>query len=307
MSQQQPQPPRIYLILAFAAVYLIWGSTYLAIRFSIQSFPPFLMSGVRYFVAGSIMYLIARFTGASAPQKVHWRSAAIIGALLLLMGNGFIAWAEEKVPSGMAALMVATVPLWFVVLYWIFFNGPRPTIRIMTGLLLGLAGIIVLIGPDQLSGHGQIPAIRIAAVVTATIAWTFGSLYAKGAKLPSSPVLVTGMQMFCGGVFMIAAGTVKGEWMQFHAAQVSTASMIGLIYLIIFGSMIGFSAYSWLVRVAPPSKVSTYAYVNPVIAVFLGWALGGEKLQWYALVGAAAIVVSVIVITSAPKNNKKQA
>lgn len=307
MSSPQPQPPRIYIILAFAAVYLIWGSTYLAIRFSIQSFPPFLMSGIRYFVAGSIMYLIARFSGVSAPSREHWRSAVIIGALLLLMGNGLIAWAEEKVPSGMTALMVATVPLWFVLLYWLFFNGPKPTLRIIAGLVLGFGGIFILIGPDQLTGDGHLPFIRLAAIVIATIGWTFGSLYAKGAKLPSSPVLVTGMQMFCGGVFMIVAGSLKGEWTDFHPTQVSSISTIGLVYLIIFGSMIGFSAYSWLVRVAPPSKVSTYAYVNPVIAVFLGWALGGEKLQWYALVGAAAIVVSVIVITSAPKVNKSEA
>jgi drug/metabolite transporter (DMT)-like permease len=307
MSQPQPQPPRIYLILAFAAVYLIWGSTYLAIRFSIQSFPPFLMSGVRYFVAGSIMYIIARASGSPAPLRVHWRSAAIIGALLLLMGNGLIAWAEEKVPSGMTALMVATVPLWFVVLYWLFFNGPKPSLRIIAGLILGFGGIFILIGPDQLTGDGHLPFIRLAAIVIATIGWTFGSLYAKGAKLPSSAVLVTGMQMFCGGVFMVIAGSLKGEWADFQPAQVSYASIVALVYLIIFGSMIGFSAYSWLVRVAPPSKVSTYAYVNPVIAVFLGWAMGGEKLQWYALVGAAAIVLSVIIITSAPKPVKSEA
>lgn len=303
MPDQQP-PRRLYLILAFAAVYLIWGSTYLAIRFSIRSFPPFLMSGVRYFVAGVVMYLIARFSGAQRPRKEHWRSAAIIGFLLLLMGNGFIAWAEEIVPSGMAALMVATVPLWFVLFYWLFFNGPKPGLRIMLGLLLGFAGIFILIGPQQLTGTGHIPFIRLAAIVMATIAWTMGSLYAKKAKLPDSAVLITGMQMFCGGVFMIAAGSLKGEWGHFDPQQVSTVSTVGLFYLIVFGSMIGFSAYSWLVRVAPPSRVSTYAYVNPLIAVFLGWSLGGEKLQWYALAGAAAIIISVIIITSAPKAEK---
>ncbi len=295
------------IIIAFAAIYLIWGSTYLAIRFAIETIPPFLMAGFRFLAAGAILYAWASRQGAEKPGREHWRSALVIGVLLLLVGNGFVTWAELFVPSGIAALVVATTPLWIVLLGWIWQGGARPSLRTMIGLLVGFIGILVLIGPQNLlHGHGLNP-IGLGALLVATMAWAAGALYSRRAPLPQSPLLATGMQMLCGGGLLLLAGLLTGETDKFHLAAVSPRSIFSLLYLIVFGAIIGFTAFVWLLRVTTPARVSTYAYVNPVIAIFLGWALADEKLAGSSLLAAAIIVVAVVLIVTSPVPQKQAA
>ncbi|MGV3538724.1 MAG: EamA family transporter, partial [Rufibacter sp.] len=263
-------------IAAFAAIYVIWGSTYLAIVFAIETLPPFLMAGGRFLLAGTLLFGWALWRGAAAPNPIHWRSTLIIGFLLLLIGNGAVVWAEQKVPSGVAALLVTTVPLWVVLLQWLGKSKKKPTGGVLIGLLIGMVGMLVLVNPWEL--EGGVDLMGSAAIFFAAGAWAYGSLYASKAELPASPVLTTGMQMLCGGFLLLITGTLAGEWQTTQWNQVSQQSWLALGYLVVFGSLIAFTAYSWLTRVAPPAQVSTYAYVNPVIAVLLGWALANETI-----------------------------
>src|ERR1017187_2611376 len=254
----QSKPSRISIILAFAAIYIIWGSTYLGIKYAIQTIPPLLMSGVRYFIAGLTVYLISMATGAQRPTRMHWKNTAIIGALLLLMGNGGVAMAEKLIPSGIAALIVCSVPIWFALFGWLFFKKGKPALRTISGIVLGFIGIIVLVGPGNLMPGGTAVNLNGVIIITiGTIGWSMGSLFASKAELPSNHLTTTGMQMLCGGLLLIVAGLVKGEYSQFQWSEVSKNSLIAITYLIIFGSMVAFSAYSWLVRVSSPSLVST--------------------------------------------------
>jgi len=296
--QSKPPPSKISLILAFAAVYIVWGSTYLAIKYAIQTIPPLLMSGIRYGSAGLILYTFARLTGKEKPTLIHWKNTSIIGALLLLIGNGGVATAEKLIPSGMAALIVCSVPMWFALFAWLFFKRGKPGAKVIVGIILGFIGIIVLVGPDSLLNTGTgISPVGILIVSLGSIGWSFGSLFASKAKLPVNHILTTGMQMLSGGLLLILAGTVKGEWADFHPAAFSANSIIAFIYLVVFGSMVAFSAYSWLMRVAAPSLVSTYAYVNPVIAVFLGWLFFSEPVDKYTIIGSAIIIAALALIT----------
>ncbi len=289
------------VIAAFAAVYVIWGSTYLAIRFAIETLPPFLMAAVRFLVAGTLLYIWRRARGAPPPTPRQWRAAAIVGTLLLLGGNGAVVWAEQFVPSGIAALIVAVVPLWMVLLDWLGPRGARPPGLVLVGLAVGFAGVAVLIGPAALlrGASTRVNPIGAAALVLGSLAWATGSLYSRSAPLPPAPLLATGMQMLCGGVALLIAGVVTGEAAAVHASVISTRSALALLYLIVFGAIVGYSAYIWLLRNVPAAQVSTYAYVNPVVAVLLGWALAGETLTARTLLAAAIIVASVAVITAA--------
>jgi drug/metabolite transporter (DMT)-like permease len=298
--EPQTRPSRLSLILAFAAIYIIWGSTYLGIRYAIQTIPPLLMSGVRYFIAGLAVYLISMAGGAPRPAGRHWKNTAIIGALLLLMGNGGVAMAEKLIPTGIAALIVCSVPIWFALFGWLFFKKGKPVPRTIAGIALGFIGIMVLVGPGNLMPGGTPINLNGVIIITiGTIGWSMGSLFASRAELPSNHLTTTGMQMLCGGLLLMLAGLVKGEYSQFQWAEVSRESIIAIVYLIIFGSMVAFSAYSWLVRVSSPSLVSTYAYVNPVIAVFLGWLFLNEAIDRYTIIGSVIIVGALILITTA--------
>jgi drug/metabolite transporter (DMT)-like permease len=289
------------VIAAFAAVYLLWGSTYLAIRFAIETLPPLLMAGVRFLLAGGVLYAFMRLRGQPAPERRHWKSAAVIGALLLVCGNGGVTLAERTVPSGVAALLVAMVPLWMVLLEWLRRGGTRPTGRVMAGLAVGFAGMVVLVGPSQLAGAGAVDFGGAALVLCASLAWSIGSIYARGATLPANAFVATGMEMLCGGVLLLVAGAARGELAGLNPAAFTGRSLAALAYLVVFGSLVGFSAYIWLLGVSSPARVSTYAYVNPVVAVFLGWALAGEALTARVLVAAAVIVAAVAVITTGPR------
>ena len=290
----------ILLVAAFAAVYIFWGSTYLAIKYAIETLPPFLMAGSRFVLAGSILYIWARFSkDYEKPSFKHWRTSFIVGTLLLLGGNGGVVIAQHYISSSLAALLVATEPFWIVLLSWLWLKGARPNWKVALGLLIGFVGVYLLIGGQGNSsenGSGQIFGAFL--VVAAAFSWATGSMYGLRATTPKSSALTAGMQMLSGGLVLTLVGFLKGEWATFNIADVSTNSWFALAYLIIFGSLIGFTAYSWLLKNAQPAMVATYAYVNPVIAVFLGWLIAGESFTAQMLVGAAVIVGSVALITS---------
>jgi drug/metabolite transporter (DMT)-like permease len=288
--------PRV--IGAFAAIYLIWGSTYLAIRFAIETLPPFYMSGSRFMAAGAVLYLWARLRGAPRPEPAHWKSTAVIGGLLILGGNGGVVWAEQRVASGLAALLVATVPMWMVLLDWARRGGTHPGARVLAGLALGFGGVVVLVGQEHFGSGVRVDAMGAVALMIAAVSWAIGSLYSRSALLPQSSLLATAMEMLAGGALLMAAGAVTGETARLSLMSVSPRSLLSLAYLAVFGSLIGFSAYIWLLKVSTPAHVSTYAYVNPVIAVFLGWGIGNEQLSPFTVVAAGVIVASVAVITT---------
>lgn len=292
-----PRASMLKVAVALAAVYVIWGSTYLAIRFAIETIPPFLMAGARYLAAGAVLYLWARFRGAPRPSLVHWRSALIVGAFLLLVGNGGVVWAEQYVESGLAALLISTEPLWIVLLVWLRPGGKKPGLRVISGLALGFLGLMLLVRPG--AGGSGVNLLGATVLGLASLSWAWGSLYGQRAKLPESPLLTTGMQMLTGGVLLSLASLLAGEPGRFELAQVSARSMLALGYLVIFGAIVAFTAYVWLLRVASPVLVSTYAYVNPVVAVLLGWAFANEPVTAGTLAAAAVILTGVALITSA--------
>lgn len=292
---------RVKLILAFAVLYVVWGSTYLGIRWSVETIPPFFMAGTRHLSAGLFLYLIMRRREKIEITKTHWRSAWIIGGLLLVGGNGGVTWAEQRVPSGLAALLVATVPLWIMILSWMHKDLSRPGLREFSGIVLGFLGLGILIGPEELVGGKSVDAFGALALFIAALAWSIGSMYSRTAPLTPSPFLNTAMQMITGGALLMVLSLASGEWNQLNFVAMSARSVLSWLYLAVFGSLIGFSAYIWLLKVSTPSKVTTYAYVNPVVAVFFGWALAGEELSTRTVLASAVIVASVIIITL-PKN-----
>ena len=288
---------RVKIAVALGLVWLVWGSTYLAIRYAVETLPPLAMSGVRFLLAGAVLYLWDRRRGAPVPSARQWRSAAIVGLLLLLGGNGLVVWAERRVDSGLAALLVSTTPIFMVLLPWWFPMGgtrePRPRPAVALGIVLGLAGVALLVRP---SGAGGVDLAGAAMLTLASLTWSLGSLYSRGAELPKSPLMATGIQMLAGGVQMLAVGVLFGETAGFHWSQVSRASLVGFVYLVV-AAIVAFTAYLWLLRAAAPALVSTYSYVNPLIAVFLGWAIAGEPITGRTLVAALVIVASVALIT----------
>ncbi|HEX7119286.1 MAG TPA: drug/metabolite exporter YedA [Longimicrobiales bacterium] len=299
-------PSRARVLAAFAAVYMIWGSTYLAIRFAIETLPPFLMAGVRFLVAGVVMYVWVRLRGAPRPTRAEWMAATVIGALLLLGGNGAVVWAEQRVPSGVASLLVAIVPVWMVLLEWLRPGGTRPTLGVTAGLVVGFAGLALLVGPGEFGG-GAVDTVGAGVLVLGSLTWAVGSIYSRGAKLPSAPLLGTAMEMLAGGALLILAGLLTGEGSRLTLDAVTPRSVLALLYLIGFGSLIGYTAYVWLLKVSTPARASTYAYVNPVVAVFLGWVLADEPLTPRVLAAAAVIIGAVAVITTAGSGGREPA
>ena len=280
---------------AFAVVYVVWGSTYLAIRFGVETIPPFVMAGTRHLTAGLLLYTWMRARGAPRPEWRHWKSAAIIGGLLLLGGNGLVTWAEQRVPSGLAALIVSSVPIWMAV-----FEGlqkrTRPSLLVIAGLLLGVAGIALLVAPGRFGGNGHVDPLGAAALLTAALSWSWGSLYARRAPLPSSTLTATAMEMVAGGALLWVTGLALGEGGRLHLSAISTRSALSLAYLVVFGSLLGFSAYIWMLKVSTPARVSTYAYVNPIVAVLLGAGFAGEAITTRVVFAALVIVGAVALI-----------
>ncbi len=295
---------RLQVGAAFAAIYVVWGSTYLAIRFAIETLPPFLMAGVRFLAAGAILYTWTRLRGTPAPAARHWRSAAIVGGLLLLGGNGGVVWSEQRVASGLAALLVATVPLWVVGFEALGLGGAvaghrLPAPRVLVGVGLGLLGVALLVGPGRIAGGPGADPLGAGVLVLASMSWAAGSLYSRRAALPASPFLATAMEMLAGGALLTLAGIATGEVGRLDLAAASARSLAAFGYLVGMGSLVGFTAYIWLLRVERPARVATYAYVNPVVAMLLGWALADEPLSARTLLAAAVIVAAVVAITTA--------
>lgn len=282
---------------ALLVVYIFWGSTYLAIRFAVETIPPFLMAGTRFLVAGTLLYGWRRLAGDPAPTRKQWAGSAVIGLLLLFGGNGMLSWAEQNVPSGVAALLIGAVPLWMTLIEALRPRGVRPNFMGVIGLVVGFGGIVLLVSPSLTGGgNAELPLLGITILMVAALSWSLGSIYSRHANLPSSSLLGTGMEMLTGGIGCYLAGTLAGEWKLLQLSNVSVRSWLGLIYLIIFGSMITYSAYTWLLRAAPVSLVSTYAYVNPLVAILLGSLFAQEVFNARILIAALVIIGSVVVI-----------
>lgn len=297
-SLQARSPSSLAIWAGLVAVYVVWGSTYLAIRFGVETIPPFLLAAVRFLLAGAVLYAWRRLRGDPPPSLRQWRSAAIAGIFLLVGGNGMVVWAEQRVASGIAALLVGSAPLWMVLIDGLRPGGRRPAGWTTLGVVLGFMGIAVLVGPASLlDASTAVDSIGAAALTLAAFSWAAGSLYTRGAELPESPLLGTGMEMLAGGAGLLLVGTLTGEWGRLEPAAISAKSLAGLAYLVVFGSWVGFAAYTWLLRVAPTALVSTYAYVNPLVAIFVGNWLAAEPLTPRVLLAASVIVGSVALIT----------
>lgn len=303
MDTPTSRPPTLGLLLAFAAVYLVWGSTYLAIRFAIESIPPFLMAGIRFTCAGAVLYTWCWFRRVGRPTARQWLSALIVGGLMLSAGNGLVVWAEQHVASGIAAVIVATTPFWMVLLDWWWRGARRPNAAVVAGLFIGFAGVALLVNPWE-GGAAAVDVVGAVVLLFAALFWAMGSIYSLKADKPSSPLLFTATAMLCGGVILLGVGTAVGDWGSLHPSLVTRRSVLSVAYLIVFGSLITYSAYIWLLRVSTPAKVATIGYVNPVVAVFLGWLLAGEELSTRTLVATAVILASVGLITSARERQR---
>lgn len=288
------------LLAAFAAVYVIWGSTFLAIRIGDESFPPLLVAGIRHFTFGLIAFPILLWKTKARPTWAEWRSTTITGFLLLAVGNGGVCLAEERVPSGVAALLVATVSLWMVTIDWLRPGGARPASKVIAGLVLGFAGLALLVGPKDLGGSARIDPIGVVILGVASFAWACGSIYAKHGKMPSSPLLASAMQSLTGGAILWIIGGLTGEIGALHLAAVSSRSWIAVTYLVFFGSMIGFSSYLYILKHSTATRVATYAFVNPIVALFLGWLFLHEAITLRTILASAVILAAVLLVITAP-------
>jgi drug/metabolite transporter (DMT)-like permease len=291
---------RVRLVLAFVAVYVVWGSTYLFIRWAVETLPPFLMAGARFAVAGAILYAWAKTRGAPTPSRPEVRGAAIAGLFLLLGGNGAVVWAEQRVPSAITALLVATVPVWMVLLDWLRPGGVRPRAGVFGGLALGLAGLALLVGRGAVGAESPgADMLGAGVLVVGSILWAVGSLYVRQSQHPSSAMVTNAVQMLSGGCALVVVGLAVGELGRYDLGAASSRSLLSLLYLVVAGSLIGFTAYTYLLQHTTPAKASTYAYVNPVVAVLLGWAFAGEAITARTLIAAAVILAGVAIITMA--------
>lgn len=293
------QSPSALLILSFLAVYIIWGSTFFAIRIALESFPPLLLAGTRHLGAGLLLCGIFYRRG-TRPTKAQWTTTAITGVLLLFGGNGGVCWAEQTVPSGITALLVATVTLWMVLVDWLRPGGHRPSARVLFGIAIGFAGLLVLVGPAHLGNSGRVDPIGAGILVIASLCWACGSLYSKHGSLPGSPLLGAGMQALCGGIALWIVGLLTGEGPRLHPTQVTPHAWMAMAYLVIFGSCVGFSAYLYILKKSTAARVATYAFVNPIVAMVLGWEFGGEGLTARTLIAGAVILTAVVLVITAP-------
>lgn len=288
--------------MAMLAIYIIWGSTYLAIRFAVETIPPFLMAGTRFLVSGLILYVWRRLAGDPAPTRRQWRSAFIVGVLLLLGGNGVLSWAEQHVASGIAAIIIGSIPLWITLIDALMPHGYKPDWKIVLGLLIGFGGIVLLVTTSGSQGSAEgMSLLGVLILLLAALLWSIGSIYGRDADMPQSSLLGTGMEMLGGSVGLFAAATVAGEWGQLALPDITARSLLGLAYLVLAGSLVGFTSYSWLLRNAPMSLVATYAYVNPIVAIFLGALFAGEIINLPIVISALVIIASVVLITTSRK------
>jgi drug/metabolite transporter (DMT)-like permease len=307
----RPPPSRPAIVVAFAALYVIWGSTYLGIRFAIETIPPLLMAGARFFSAGVMMYAIAFAQGARRSSFAEWRTAFVIGACLLFCGNGGVTIAEQWVPSGLASLLVATVPIYIALLAWLTGSASRPRAMVLVGLATGFLGVGILVGPAFVAapaGVSRHAGLGMLILLFSSLVWSIGSLYSRHSQKSddsASPFLSSAQTMLCGGALMLAAGFASGEAHDFHPGRVTALSLGAFIYLVIVGAIVGYTAYIWLLRHCDPAKVATYAYVNPVVAVLLGALFAGETLNGRTALAAAVIIGSVAAVITAQQTERK--
>jgi drug/metabolite transporter (DMT)-like permease len=292
-----PKPSRSAIILAFSAIYLIWGSTYLGIRVAVETLPPFLMAGMRFAIAGSLLFTFLMARGAQWPTAAQWREQAIIGVLLLLGGNAVVSWAELRTPSGITALILGASPLIVVIFEWLRPGGSRPHTGLVCGVAVGIAGLALLVGPGAIPADSRPPVADLVALFLASISWWVGSFYSKHIRSRTPLMLASSMQMLTGSAAMLLTGWALGEGRAFHLGSVSTLSWVAFAYLVVAGSIVAFPVYIWLLEHSTPAKVSTYAYVNPVVAIILGWLILGEPMNLRIVLAASVIIGAVAIIT----------
>ncbi len=299
-----PRPQRWKTLLAFAIIYFVWGSTFLAIRVGVREIPPFLMAGMRFFVAGAVLYAWMRVTGTPAPTRRQWAAASFLAVLIFVLDYGLLFWAEQRVPSGIAAVMMATIPAFMALSEIFILRTQRLTPRLGFALLVGLAGVAVLVSRATTFGGSPVSASGAIAMIIGAISWSLASVLTRKLTLPESKVMNSGAQMLAGGILLIVTAALLGELRGFRVDAVSAKAWFALAYLIVAGSIVGFTAYVWLIHHESPTKVGTYAYVNPVVAVVVGYFLGGEGLGARTVMGTLLVLASVVVITTTPKQTK---
>ncbi len=284
--------------MAFAIIYFVWGSTFLAIRIGVHEVPPFLLAALRFAVAGLVLFGWMIAQGESLPNRRQWMSIFLLAFLIFVVDYGLLFWAEQRVPSGIAAVMMATIPAFMALSEILFLRTQKLTIRLALALLIGIGGVAVLMSRSLNLGGAPIDTTGAVALIIGSISWSIGSILTRKLPLPTSKVMSSGAQMLTGGVFLALASAALGEFHSFHPSTVSRNAWLSLLYLIVLGSIIGFTAYVWLIHHESPTKVGTYAYVNPVVAVVIGYFLGGEALDTRTILGTLCILVSVLVITT---------
>jgi len=292
------RPAAWKILLAFAIIYFVWGSTYLAIRVGVREMPPFLMAGLRFTVAGLALYGWMRLAGVPSPSWREWRGATVLGALMFLLDYACLFWAEQRVPSGVSAVILAAIPVCITLLEIIFLRTQWLTVRLSLGLLVGIVGVAVLMDPSSSLGEAPLDRRGAIALLVACCGWSIGTIVSRRLVLPQSKPMSAGAQMLSGGLQLLILAAVSGEFADFRVQDVSRIAWFSLIYLIIAGSIVGYTAYVWLLHYESPTKVGTYAYVNPVVAVIIGAGFGGEIIGRRTLLGMALILVSVIAITT---------
>ena len=290
-------------LLAFAIIYLVWGTTFLAIRIGVHEVPPFLLAAMRFLIAGGVLYVWMTAKGEPSPTARQWMSASAIAILIFVLDYGVLFWAEQRVPSGVTAVMMATIPVFMALSEIIFLRTQKLTVRLTLALLIGIGGVAVLMSRSLNLAGTPIDRKGALALIVASLSWSLGSALTRKVELPASKVMSSGAQMLAGGVFLAITAAMLGEFRDFHPSIVSRAAWLALLYLIVFGSIIAFTAYVWLIHHESPTKVGTYAYVNPVVAVVVGYFLGGETIGVRTILGTLFVLTSVVVITSAKKEH----
>jgi drug/metabolite transporter (DMT)-like permease len=299
-------PPRAWkVLLAFAIIYFVWGSTFLAIRVGVREVPPFLLAGMRFLVAGIVLYGWMRARGTRSPSVREWSAATFLAVLIFVFDYGLLFWAERRVPSGIAAVMMATIPVFMAIAEIVFLRTQRLTLRLGLALVVGLAGVAVLVGHTMSLGEAPVDTAGACALIVAAVSWSVAASLTRRLPLPAAKAMSSGAQMLAGGVLLTLTAALLGEFRGFHVRAVSLGAWLALVYLIVAGSIVGFTAYVWLIHHESPTKVGTYAYVNPVVAVLVGYFLGGEAIGPRTIVGTLLVLVSVIVITTTPKAKVK--
>ncbi len=294
-------------LLAFAIIYFVWGSTFLAIRVGVREVPPLILAAMRFFVAGAVLYGWVMARGGRSPSGREWRSASLLGIVIFVFDYGLLFWAEQRIPSGIAAVMLATIPAFMALSEIIFLRTQTLTARLVLALLIGIGGVAVLMSGSLNLGGAPIDKVGAAALIFASISWSAASTLTRKLTLPPSKAMSSGAQMLAGGVFLTLAAAALGEFRNFHPSTVSRGVWFALLYLIVAGSIIGFTAYVWLIHHESPTKVGTYAYVNPIVAVLVGYFLGGEALSLRTILGTLFVLISVVVITMTPAKKPEAA